>query len=43
MDLHTRIEKLLSEIFSDMYDCKVTLRFVPKDEMKEEAHVHDHQ
>ena len=25
-----KIEKLLSEILSDKYECKVTLRFVPK-------------
>ena len=27
MDLKTRIENLLSEILSDKYECKVTLRF----------------
>lgn len=27
MDLKERIEKLLSDILSDKYDCKVTLRF----------------
>ena len=27
MDLKTKIEKLLSEILSDKYECKVTLRF----------------
>lgn len=26
-----RIEQLLSEILSDKYDCKVTLRFEPRD------------
>lgn len=30
MDLKERIEKLLSEIFSDKYECKITLRFEPK-------------
>lgn len=30
MDLKTRIEKLLSEILSDKYECKVTLRFEKK-------------
>lgn len=29
--LRERIEKVLSEILSDKHDCKVTLRFVPKD------------
>ena len=27
MDLKTKIEKLLSEILSDKYECKVTLHF----------------
>lgn len=27
MDLKTNIEKILSEILSDKYECKVTLRF----------------
>lgn len=27
MDLKERIEKVLSEILSDKYECKVTLRF----------------
>lgn len=31
MDLKTRIEKLLSEILSDKYECKVTLRFEKKE------------
>lgn len=30
--LRERIEKVLSEILSDKHDCKVTLRFVPKNE-----------
>ena len=30
MDLKTRIENLLSEILSDKYECKVTLRFDKK-------------
>ena len=34
MELKERIEKVLSEILSDKYDCKITLRFVPKDEKK---------
>ena len=33
--LKKRIEKALSEIMSDKYDCKVTLRFVPKEEKEE--------
>ena len=31
MDLKTRIENLLSEILSDKYECKVTLKFVKKE------------
>lgn len=31
MDLKTKIEKLLSEILSDKYECKVTLRFEKKE------------
>ena len=31
MDLKTRIENLLSEILSDKYECKVTLRFEKKE------------
>lgn len=34
--LRERIEKALSEILSDKHDCKVTLRFVPKDEKRSE-------
>lgn len=30
MELKERIEKVLSEILSDKYECKITLRFVPK-------------
>lgn len=30
MDLKTKIEKLLSEILSDKYDCEVTLHFEKK-------------
>lgn len=30
-DLKTRIERVLSEILSDKYDCKVTLHFEPKE------------
>lgn len=29
-----KIEKLLSEILSDKYECKVTLRFEPSGEKK---------
>lgn len=31
MELKERIEKVLSEILSDKYECKISLRFVPKD------------
>jgi len=31
MDLKEKIERLLSEILSDKYDCKVTLRFEKKE------------
>lgn len=34
MELKERIEKVLSEILSDKYECKITLRFVPKDNPK---------
>ena len=37
MELKARIETLLSEILSDMYDCEVKLHF----EKKEEAHEHN--
>lgn len=35
--LKDRIEKVLSEILSDKYDCKVTIRFVPKDDAEQSA------
>lgn len=31
MDLKERIEKLLSDILSDKYDCKVILKFEEKE------------
>ena len=31
MDLKMRIEKVLSEILSDMYDCEVKLHFEKKE------------
>jgi hypothetical protein len=31
MDLKTKIEKLLSEILSDKYECRVTLKFEKKE------------
>ena len=31
MELKERIEKVLSEILSDKHECKVTLRFEPKE------------
>ena len=34
--LKDRIAKSLSEILSDKHDCKVTLRFVPKDQKRSE-------
>ena len=30
-DLKGRIERVLSEILSDKYDCNITLKFVPKE------------
>ena len=35
--LRERIERVLSEILSDKHDCKVTLRFVPKDSKGDET------
>lgn len=35
MDLKTRIENLLSEILSDKYEMKVTVRFEKRDQSKE--------
>lgn len=34
MTLKEKIEKLLSDILSDKYECKVTLRFEKKGEQK---------
>ena len=34
--LKNRIAEVLSEILSDKHDCKVTLRFVPKDQKRSE-------
>lgn len=34
--LKARIEQVLSEILSDMYDCNIKLKFVPKEGKKEE-------
>ena len=31
MDLKSKIEKLLSEILSDKYECRVTLKFEKKE------------
>ncbi len=36
-DIKGRIEKLLSEILSDKYECKVTLRFERRDSNGEQA------
>lgn len=41
MELKERIEKLLSDILSDKYECKVTLRFVPKEEGRGEVHQYE--
>lgn len=38
MELKDRIAKVLSEILSDKYDCKITLKFVPKEEMEVVTH-----
>lgn len=35
--LKSRIERVLSEILSDKYDCKVTLKFVPKERTMTDA------
>lgn len=35
--LKTRIERVLSEILSDKHDCKITLKFVPKEREKKDA------
>ena len=35
--LKGRIERVLSEILSDKYDCNITLKFVPKESVKDEA------
>lgn len=35
MELKTKIEKILSEILSDKYDCKVTLHFEKRTEPDE--------
>lgn len=37
MELKERIEKVLSEILSDKYDCNITIRFVPKDAAEKES------
>ena len=39
MDLKTRIEQVLSEILSDKYECKITLRFGGKDEARQETYI----
>lgn len=33
-DLKDRIARVLSEILSDKYDCKITIRFVPVEEIE---------
>lgn len=37
MSLKERIEQVLSDILSDKYECKVTLKFVKKEEENREA------
>lgn len=37
MELKNRIEQILSEILSDKYDCKITLRFEAGNETREKA------
>ena len=37
MDLKTRIENLLSEILSDKYECRVSLKFEKKENANEGA------
>lgn len=36
MDLKSKIEKVLSEILSDKYECKVTLHFESKERKEDE-------
>ena len=36
-DLKDRIAKVLSEILSDKYDAKITIRFEPKEEVQKDA------
>lgn len=35
--LKGRIERVLSEILSDKYDCNITLKFVPKERVTQNA------
>lgn len=39
MSLKQRIEQVLSEILSDKYECKITLRFGAQDETREKTDV----
>ena len=39
MELKERIAKVLSEILSDKYDCKVTLQFVPVEKKEDVRNV----
>ena len=39
MDLKEKIERLLSDILSDKYDCKVTLRFEERKEENEDFYI----
>lgn len=42
-NLKDRIAKVLSEILSDKYDAKITLRFVPKDDTEMNRRVKKHE
>lgn len=37
MDFTTKLETLLSDILSDQFDCKITLRFEPRDKDSEKG------
>lgn len=36
-DLKDRIAKVLSDILSDKYDANITIRFVPREEVKDDV------
>lgn len=37
MDLKSRIENVLSEILSDKYECRITIRFGAENEERQES------